>query len=161
MLRLVNGQVINQIGQMSKVFGDKDVALVELRPGIKYARKTFSDDNEPENPARPFRNLKNPKELRLGDAVFMNTPVNGFCEGAHLITDYKLLDDKELLFEIANITYFGNGSETFFDGYCGGVPWDAKFDVIGQFRFIIDEDKLGYRPTFEALRLEGYRLSSI
>ncbi|KAE9370180.1 hypothetical protein N431DRAFT_484470 [Stipitochalara longipes BDJ] len=161
MPRRVNGQVINQIGRISKVFGDEDIAVADLRPGIRYSRETFSEDNEPENPVRPFRNLKNPKDLKQGDTVFMNTPVNGLCEGAQITTNYKLLDGKNLLFEIANITYFGNGSGTFFNGCCGGVLWDAKFDVVGQFRFINDEDKLAYGPTFEALRLAGYGLSSI
>ncbi len=142
MPRELDGQILNQIGRINKVFGDENIAIAELRPGSKYSRETFSEENEPENPAHPFRNLKNPKELKQGDTVFMNTPVNGLCEGALIMTDYKELDGKKLLFQTANITYFGNGSEKLFNGYCGGVLWDTNFDVIGQFRFINDDDKL-------------------
>lgn len=58
MPRMVNGPVIDQIGQISKIFGDKDIAIADLRPGIKYSWETFSGDNEPENPACLFRGIK-------------------------------------------------------------------------------------------------------
>jgi hypothetical protein len=154
-----NGQTINQIGVISKVIGDEDIALATLRPGIKYSAETFSVAGEP--PVRAFRNLKNPKELKQGDTVYLNTPVNGLCEGVHLKTDHHLLEGKSLNLETANYTYFGNGSEEFFVGCCGGVLWDDNFDVLGHFRYQNTEDKFVYGPTFEALREAGYRLSSI
>lgn len=151
----------NQIGFIHRVIDDDDIALAKLLPGIKYSAETFSEPNEPA--ARPFRELRDPKEKKHGDTVFLNSPVNGLCEGAHVTTAWMRIkeENKELYLNKAIFSYFGNDSEEFFDGCCGAVFWDDNFDVLGQFRFQDTETKFVYGPTFEKLRNNGYKLSSI
>jgi hypothetical protein len=156
------------IGTIDKVFGDTDIALAKLRSGINYSRETFSDPSI--SNVQPFRSLKNPEALRSGDSVFMNTPVNGLREGVHVVTQWGLAfeatdhtkEEEAKHLEIACFSYWGNGSDVFLDGCCGGIIWDANYDVIGQFRFQEkDGGKLAWVPSFEVLREQGYSLSSV
>jgi len=162
----------NKIGKVDKVFGVTDIALVKLEDGLSYAAETFSEHSEPGLPfnARPFRNLRDPKGLRYGDSVYMNTAVNGLCEGAHVDTDWKIVQGpggQEAHMEIGTFLYWGNGQVgNLFEGCCGGVIWDESFDVIGQFHYVEKEAdshgrKLSYAPSFLPLIKEGYQLSSI
>ena len=170
-LRIINGEPDGayQIGKIDRRFGDTDIALVELLPGIRYSRETFSDDQSKE-PMQPFRRLKDPALNKVYDTVFMNTPVNGLCEGVHTDTQWTLgfeatdqnKDEERTYCEISVFSYWGNGSDTFFEGCCGGVIWDGSFDVLGQFRF---QEKGGkrrvYAPSFTVLMDQGYQLSTI
>jgi hypothetical protein len=159
-----------QIATIDRKFGDTDIALAELIPGISYAGETFSDPKPGYPPAKPFRSLKNPKDTKWGDKVFMNTPVNGLCEGIHLKTEWALVfeatdedpQERAKHCKISNFSYFGNGSDIFFEGCCGGVIWDADFDVLAQFRFQQkDGQMLAYSPTFKVLIDQGYQLSTM
>jgi hypothetical protein len=157
-----------EIATIERKFGDTDIALAQLKPGISYSRETFSEPGQPQT--QPFRSLKNPKNLRWGDAVFMNTPVNGPCEGMHLVTDWALgfeasdeaPQERKTYCEISSFSYWGNGSDIFFEGCCGGVIWDENFDVLGQFRFQEkDGQKRAFCPTFNVLIDHGFELSTI
>jgi hypothetical protein len=159
-----------QIATIDRKFGDTDIALAELMPGIRYSRETFSEPEPGQPQAQPFRSLKNPETMNPGEAVFMNTPVNGQCEGVHIITDWTLgfeasdevPEERKKHCEIAQFSYWGNGSDIFLEGCCGGVIWDENFDVLGQFRFQVkDGRKLSYSPTFKRLIDQGYQLSTI
>jgi hypothetical protein len=89
-------------------------------------------------PARPFRKLENPADLRKGDTVFLNTPVNGLCEGTLVTTAWTPVEGENGFehLDSSEFTYFGNGSsETFFDACCGAVLWDDNFNALGQLRY--------------------------
>ncbi|KAL5327968.1 hypothetical protein ACEPPN_005674 [Leptodophora sp. 'Broadleaf-Isolate-01'] len=157
-----------EIATIDKKFGDTDICLAKLKPGVGYLRETFCDPSQTN--VQPFRNLKDPKDVRHGDAVFMNTPVNGLCEGVHITAQFDLkfeaTDDephKQAKYcEIALFSYFGNGSDVFFDGSCGGVMWDDKFDVLGQFRLQMKGGrKLAIAPSFKILIDQGYRIATV
>jgi hypothetical protein len=158
-----------QIATIDRKFGDTDIALAQLKPGIRYSGETFSDPEPGQLQAQPFRSLTNPKSIRPGDTVFMNTPVNGQCEGVHVATEWARFEasdeapeERETHCEIALFSYWGNGSDIFFEGCCGGVIWDENFDVLGQFRFQQkDGQKLAYSPSFKVLIDQGYQLSTI
>jgi hypothetical protein len=158
-----------QIGTIDRKFGDTDIALAQLKPGIRYSGETFSDPEPGQPQAQPFRGLKTPETLGPGDTVFMNTPVNGQCEGIHVATEWALgfeasdeaPQESKAYCEIALFSYWGNGSDIFFEG-CGGVIWDENFDVLGQFRFQEKEgQKLAHAPSFKVLIDQGYQLSTI
>jgi hypothetical protein len=159
-----------QIATIDRKFGDTDIALAELKPGISYSGKTFDHPESGYQPAKSFRSLKNPEHTNPGDTVFMNTPVNGQCEGVHVRTQwacaFEATDEapQELKkhCEISNFSYFGNGSDIFFEGCCGGVIWDKDLDVLAQFRFQQkDGQMLAYSPTFKVLIDQGYQLSTM
>ncbi|KAH6692835.1 hypothetical protein BKA61DRAFT_624688 [Leptodontidium sp. MPI-SDFR-AT-0119] len=157
-----------EIATIDKKFGDTDICLAKLKPGVGYLRETFCDPSQTD--VQPFRNLKDPKDVRHGDAVFMNTLVNGLCEGVHITAQFDLkfeaTDDEPheqaKYCEIALFSYFGNGSDVFFDGSCGGVMWDDKFDVLGQFRLQMKGGrKLAIAPSFKILIDQGYRIATV
>ena len=152
------------IAEVSKVFGETDIAIAELA-NVDYAKETFSAHDAP---VGPFRNLLDIAELRVGDSVFMDTPYNGHCEGITMKIDVRRLspgggptaDDTEYV--VGTWTYFGNGSDTLFDGCCGGgVIWNGQHDVLGQFGYQQDVggDELCYCPSFQNLRRLGYRVA--
>ena len=169
---LINGvpDARHEIAVIDRKFGDTDIALAQLKPSIHYSGETFSDPGSGQPQAQPFRSLKNPETLRLGDTVFMNTPVNGQCEGVHVTTEWTLSfeasednpQESKTHCEVTIFTYWGNGSDIFFEGCCGGVIWDRNFDVLGQFRF---QEKDGQKrvcsPSFKALIDQGYQLSTV
>jgi hypothetical protein len=160
-----------QIGTIDRKFGDTDIALAQLKPGIRYSGETFSDPEPGQPQAQPFRGLKPPETLRPGDTVFMNTPVKwtmwGYtCSNRMGALSFEASDEapqeSKAHCEIALFSYWGNGSDIFFEGCCGGVIWDENFDVLGQFRFQEKEgQKLAYAPSFKVLIDQGYQLSTI
>jgi hypothetical protein len=100
----------------------------------------------------------------------MNTPVNGQCEGVHVGTEWTLAfeasdeapQEMKTHCEIAHLSYWGNGSDIFFEGCRGGVIWGENFDVLGQFRFQEkDGQRRAYSPSFKVLIDQGYQLSAI
>lgn len=153
------------IADVSKVFGETDIALAELRSqsNVAYSRTTFST---PEATVRPFGNLLSLHEMRVHDLVYMDTAVNGRCEGSLVKVEVLRLppDDptsKEVEYAIGNFVYFGNGMDILLDG-CRGAPlWNDNHDVIGQFRFVdASPAALCYCPSFSALKDFGYTIAS-
>lgn len=90
-----------------------DVGLLELNPGLRYDRETFSTT---ECAVNPFRKLVNAFTLRIGDIIHLNTPVNGHVEGVVLQIDVLRLPADEPAYPtdyiIGHCMYFGNGSDT-------------------------------------------------
>lgn len=150
----------HRIAEVDKVFGETDIALAKLAD-FHYSRETFSPVDAP---VRPFRNILDSKQTRIGDLVFMDTPFNGRCEGVLIKLDVLRIpaDDSADLVDyiIGHFTYFGNGADTLFDGCCGGVIWNSDHDILGQFGFQQEgSDQLFYCPSFEVLGSSGYTIS--
>ena len=95
----------------------------------------------------------------------MDTPYNGHCEGITMKTDVLRLspggrpaDESEYV--VGTFAYFGNGSDTLFDGCCGSVIWNEQHDLLGQFGYQQDGgDELSYCPSFNNLRRLGYTVA--
>ena len=147
------------IAEVSKVFGDTDIALAELEnPFISYSRSTFS---APDAAVSPFRNLLSVQELPVGDPIYMDTPYNGRCDGVLMKVEVLRIPSDEpaddVTYAIGIFGYFGNGRDTLFHGCCGAVLWNGNHDVLGQFRFPqIGPSGLCYCLTFETLKELGY-----
>lgn len=151
-----------RIGCFVKQFWDSDIGLLELNPSLRYDRETFSTT---EYLAKPFRKLVNSFSLRIGDTIHLNTPVNGHIEGTILKIDVLRLPQDEPAdsteYIVGHCAYFGNGSETLFDGCCGGAIWTDEFDVVGQFRFMMTDEPVAYCPSFDPLINRDYQLSEL
>ena len=151
-----------RVGNFVKQFWDSDVGLLEPKPGLRYYRETFSTS---EYRVEPFRKLTDSFTLRIGDAIHLNTPVNGHVEGIVLKLDVLRIPTDEPAhptdYIIGHCVYFGNGSDTLFDGCCGGVVWTNDFDVVGQFRFMMKDEAVAYCPSFNPLIELEYELSEI
>lgn len=151
-----------RVGNFVKQFCDSGVGLLELNPGLNYDRETFSTT---ECLVKPFRKLLETFALLIGDIVHLNTPVNGHVEGVFLSYDVLRLPAVEpadpTTYIIGHCIYFGNGSDTLFDGCCGGAIWTDDFDVVGQFRFMMKGEPVAYCPSFNPLIDLDYELSEI
>ncbi|MCJ1347528.1 hypothetical protein MMC31_005753 [Peltigera leucophlebia] len=151
-----------RVGNFVKQFWNSDVGLLELNPGLRYDRETFSTT---EYPVKPFKKFVNAFALRIGDIIHLNTPVNGHVEGVVLKIDvHRLPADKPADptdYIIGHCMYFGNGSDILFDGCCGGAIWTDDFDVVGQFRFMMKDEEVAYCPSFNSLMELDYELSEI
>jgi len=151
------------VGQISKVFGETDVALCQLTLGLPYSRETFTTTDS-ELKIGPFQALADMDTIQLGSLVYMDTPYTGRVEGTLMVKEVLRLPQDEpaddTQYAICIYAYFGNGNDTLGNRCCGGVIWDDNLNVLGQFRFRTTE-KSGwcYCPTFDNLRRLGYRLS--
>lgn len=119
----------------------------------------------PEQVVKPFRKLVDAFTLRIGDIIHLNIPVNGHVEGVVLQIDVLRLPADEPAdptdYIICHRIYFGNGSDTLFDGCSGGAIWTDDFDVHAQFRFMMKDEALAYCPSFNPLMKLDYELSEI
>ena len=153
------------LGQVSKIFGETDIALCQLEPGITYSKETFSTV---EDTVEPFRSLVHDSaSLQIMSLVFMDTPYNGRCEGQITAVEWRRIpsDDifaKSTKYALGTFAYFGNGSEEMFEGCCGGVLWTSEYDVIGQFRYqAATNNGFCFFPAFEFLAEFQYKLSEV
>ena len=149
------------IAQVSKVFGETDIAIAELAD-VGYLKETFS---APDAPVKAFRNLVNIPQLQVGDSIYMDTPYNGRCEGTLMVVDVLRIPSDEpaddVEYAVGTLGYFGNGADTLSDGCCGGVIWNSQYDVIGQFGFQASgTHDFVYCPTFQTLQVLGYTIAS-
>ena len=148
------------IAEVSKVFGETDIALAELA-NVHYSKETFS---APDAPVSAFKSLLNISQLQIGESICMDTPYNGRCEGILMKVDVLRMPSDETTDDTEYVTgafgYFGNGADILFEGCCGGVVWNSNLDVVGQFHFQQDgADNLCYCLTFDLLRRLGYRIA--
>ena len=152
------------IAEVSKVFGQSDIALAELRnqSHLAYSRTTFSTQQAP---VQPFRELLGFQEIRVHDLIYMDTAVNGRCEGSVVKIDCLRTrsDDptsKDFDYTVGNFVYFGNGTDRLLDGCCGAAVWNDDHDVIGQFGFLdASPATLCYCPSLAMLKDFGYTIA--
>ena len=155
------GRMGTCIAEVSKVFGETDIALAELRvPQSRYSRSTFSTSDVTVSPFRNLLSLQG-QGLRVGDLVNIDTAVNGRCEGNLIKIEARRIPDDEhsdmVEYAIGSFTYFGNGADVLFDGSCGAAVWNDDYDVIGQFRFQESTPAgLCYCPSYSTLKDLGY-----
>ena len=142
------------IAQVSNAFGETDIALAKLGD-IHYSRETFS---VAEKPAPSFRQLLQANETQIGSLIYMDTPVNGFCEGIITMVDvFRIANfpDKHAPklptdYVVGTFAYYGNDGREMLDGCCGGLVWNDNNDVVGQFCFQVDDSTgLCYSPSLE------------
>ena len=82
------------LGRVSKIFGETDIALCELEPGIAYSKETFSTL---EDTAEPFRGFINDSDkIQIMSLVFMDTPYNGRCEGQIVAVEWRRLASDDM-----------------------------------------------------------------
>ncbi|MCJ1385699.1 hypothetical protein MMC17_008822 [Xylographa soralifera] len=157
-----------EVGKVVKVFRDFAISLLEPKLGLTHARETFSTG---EYAVKPFLNLKQTfaspgyPGARVGDAIHMNTPFNGHCEGSVLKIELARIlaneNSNEVRYLSGMFLYFGNGGDRLFDGCCGAPIWNDDFEVLGQFRFQNNNDDLCYATTYDYIKEMGYSIAEI
>ena len=154
------------VGRIKKIFGETDIALCELNPGVQYAREAFTtNDGQQKLPIAPFRALADISELKIYSPIYMDTPYSGRCEGNLISVQVRRFPSngptsQNTQYVTGIFGCFGNGHDVLFNGCCGGVIWDDSHNVIGQFGWqTTNPDQTCYGPTFNDLRLWGCGLS--
>ncbi|MCJ1228476.1 hypothetical protein MMC12_005137 [Toensbergia leucococca] len=152
------------IAVVSKVIGETDIALATLED-VNYSRETFSNA---EKPAVSFEQLLPVVETQVGSLIYMDTPVNGFCEGIITAVDVFQISNfpdehapkYATDYVVGTFAYYGNDGSKMLNGCCGGLVWDDNNDVVGQFRFQVDDSTgLCYSPSLDILVKLGYTIS--
>lgn len=152
------------IAKVSQVISETDIALAKLED-IPYSRETFSVAGKP---ASSFRQLLRADETQIGSRIYMDTPVNGFCEGIISIVDVVRIanrPDKHAPtfptdYMVGTFAYYGKDGQEMLNGCRGGLLWNDNNDVVGQFGFQVD-DATGfcYSPSLDPLVRLGYKMS--
>ena len=145
---------------MVQQFGDSDIALCKLEAGLQYSQEPFCENAE--DATITFRELGGLASVSVGDFVYMDTPFTGRVDGNLIAIDVLRLPvdstNDKIDYAVSRFVYFGNGNDEVEQGCCGGVLWDDRNNVLGQFRFA-GINGLSYFPAFETIRRVGYKLS--
>lgn len=155
----LQGRLVRKI---KRTFESTDISLFGTEAGINYLNETFS---EIDSKAEPFRNIRDPKSLRFGDIVSMNTPFNGLCEGVYMASFVGPLptDEPGLPHQYfrSDISYFGQTTDRLVDGCCGAPIFTQDFEVVGQFRFVELDGVVCWGSSYEPLLQGGYKLADV
>jgi len=125
------------IGRIRGSLPDTDISVARLNPGLRYVNETFGTDAAPDgirmNGLSPFYY---PPHLRVYDALTMNNPFSGSCEGLTMALGATIPEDGDREYVAHQWDFFENGDEAVDDGSCGGSPiLDAEGRVVGLCRF--------------------------
>jgi hypothetical protein len=127
----IKGSVIGKI--VDKLPGT-DISIVKLNSGLRYANETFGTKDNPNGIKMSSISPCYPPHLRSYDAITMDNPFSGSCDGMVLGLGAKLPEEGEGDLIPHEWSIFENGSEPA-DGSCGSPILDSNGKVVGLFRF--------------------------
>ena len=141
------------IGRIIESLPDTDISIVRLNPGLRYVNETFGTDAEPNGIRMKGISATHPPHLRVYDALSMNNPFSGSCEGVTMAPGALIPDggNKEYVRHVW--TFFENGDEAV-DGSCGSPILTDEGEVVGLFRFKAVNSN--FCLAISALELRGY-----
>ncbi|KAL8713201.1 MAG: hypothetical protein Q9220_002722 [cf. Caloplaca sp. 1 TL-2023] len=152
------------VAKVTKVLGETDMALAELRPGVRYSKETFS---VPGYPVREFTALADPIHMPIGSFVYMDNPFNGRCEGTLISVVARRIPEVyepsgEMQYVCTDICSFGVGGQIMFNGCCGSVLWNKNHEVVAQFRMQQSQAPyFSWCPSFKDYKDWGYTIASV
>ena len=149
-----NGTVIRRI--IESLLGT-DISIARLNPGLRYVNKTFGTYAKPDSIRMNGVLPAYPPHLRVYDALSMNNPFSGSCEGVTIALGATIPEegDKDYMAYIWNL--FKNSDEPV-DRSCGSPILDAEGKVMGLFRFKVANSSLYLSVSVIELREYGYEI---
>ncbi|KAL8842261.1 MAG: hypothetical protein Q9170_000587 [Blastenia crenularia] len=139
------------IGQVVKKLRGTDIAIVELKPGLRYTNETFGSDIKGiAPPYAPF--------LRTFDEVKMNNPFTGSSEGTIMALGAEIIGEEgDRKFVRHEWHMFENGDQPV-DGSCGAPILNDQDRVVGLLRFRDPTSNLCLSTSATELREFGYEI---
>lgn len=145
------------VGRIIESLPGTDISIARLNPGLQYVNETFGTCTEPDGIRMNGVSPAYPPHLRVYDALSMNNPFSGSCEGVTMALGATIPEagDKEYVEHVWN--FFENGDEPI-DGSCGSPILDAEGKVVGFFRFKVANSSLCLSVSGSELRQYGYEI---
>ena len=149
------------VANITKRIRDTDIAFAKLIPGLKYENETFGTDL---STPTILNEICDPRQLKIGTTVFMDSPFTGFVEGMVVSRSRcRVPAGSEHWWIRLEWVWMGqNWQDANPDGCCGSPMWDADGRVVAFFRYLIIEGPYaGYGVGISAIELEesGYFLA--
>jgi hypothetical protein len=124
---LVIGKIVNRLP-------GADISIVKFNPGLRYVNETFGTKDNLDGIKMSGISPCYPPHLRAYDAITMDNPFSGSCEGVVLGLGAKIPEEGERDYVLHEWYIFENENEPV-DGSCGSAILDSDRKVVGLFRF--------------------------
>ncbi|KAL2041234.1 hypothetical protein N7G274_006179 [Stereocaulon virgatum] len=143
------------IGRIIESLPGTDISIASLNPGLRYVNETFGTYAEPDAIRISEISPAHPPHLRVYDALSMNNPFSGSCEGVIVVLGAVIPEegDKDCVAHTWNL--FENGDEHV-DGSCGSPILTDEGKVVELFRFKVANSDLCLSVSALELREYGY-----
>lgn len=145
------------IGRIIESLPGTDISVAILNPGLRYVNETFGTDAEPDGIRINGISPAYPPHLRTYDALTMNNPFSGSCEGVTMALGARISGEGDQDYVAHEWSLFENGDEPV-DGSYGSPILDAEGKVVGLFRFKAANSSLCLSVSAMELRECGYEL---
>lgn len=145
------------IGQIIESLPNTDISIARLNPGLRYVNETFGTQTEPDGIRINGILPAYPPHLRVYDALTMNNPFSGSCEGVTMGLGATISDGGNKDYVTHQWHIFENGDEPV-DGSCGSPILDAEGKIVGLFRFKVANSPLCLSVSAMELREYGYEI---
>ena len=149
-----NGTVI---GRIIESLPGTDISVARLNAGLRYVNKTFGTNTEPDSVQINGISPAYPPHLRVYDALSMNNPFSGCCEGNTMALGAIIPGEGDKEYVAHEWIFFENGEEPV-DGSCGSPILDAEGKVVGLFRFKAADSSLCLAVSAIVLQKYGYEI---
>ncbi|KAH0551323.1 hypothetical protein GP486_007432 [Trichoglossum hirsutum] len=148
------GSVIGKI--VDRLLGT-DISIVKLNPGLRYTNETFGTEDNPDGIKMSDISPCYPPHLRAYDAITMNNPFSGSCEGVVLGLGAMFPEEGERGYVLHQWYILENVDGTV-DGSCGSPILDCDGQVVGLFRFKKENSPHCFGVSAMELRTLGYEI---
>lgn len=145
------------IGRIMKSLPGTDISLAKLNPGLRYINETFRTHAEPNGIRLNGISPAYPPHLRVYDALTMENPFSGSCEGTVMALGARIVEEGDKGFVAHEWIFFENGDEPV-NGSCGSPILDTEGKVVGLFRFKVEESGLCLTVSATELQERGYEI---
>ena len=143
------------IGRIIESLPGTDISIARLNPGLQYINETFGTSAEPDGVQMNGISPAYPPHLQVYDALSMNNPFSGSCEGVTMALGATIAGEGDKDYVTHEWSLFENGDEPV-DGSCGSPILDAEGKVVGLFRFKAADSSLCLSVSAMELREYGY-----
>ncbi|KAA6406532.1 MAG: hypothetical protein FRX48_09697 [Lasallia pustulata] len=147
------------IGRVIENLPGTDISIARLNSGLRYVNETFGTYAEPDGVRMNGISPAYPPHLRVYDALSMNNPFSGSCEGVTMALGAIIAGEGDKGYVAHEWSFFENGDEPV-DGSCGSPILDVEGKVVGLFRFKAADSSLCLSVSAMELREFGYDICS-
>ena len=128
-----------RIGQVETRLSNTDIALVRLQRDISYSNTLFENRLFP---ARRIQEIRDAREMKESDALYMDNPFISFTEGMYVASRFQRVpvDEPVSKFQWVHQLWYwtGQGNQSM-DGSCGSVVTDDDARAACFFRFLTEK----------------------
>ncbi|KAI4127457.1 MAG: hypothetical protein LQ347_004596 [Umbilicaria vellea] len=145
------------IGRIIDSLPGTGISVARLNSGLRYVNETFGTHADPDGVQLTGISPAYPPHLRVYNALSMNNPFSGSCEGVTMALGAIIAGEGDKSYVAHEWSFFENGDESV-DGSCGSPILDAEGKIVGLFRFKAANSSLCLSVSAMELRKYGYNI---